>query len=178
MLPRYFDEIEIGEAYETPGVTVTEYHVMQYAGLSMDFWELHTNEEAARKTKFGRRVAHGLLGLTLANGLRSRSEFRVEEVAALHWSWDFVAPIFIGDTVHDRFRVVDKRPSSSKPDRGVVTLDMELVNQRGEVVQRGQILFMAKCEVQNPRHSIETIVKSHRGADRAFLRGGGSTGQG
>ena len=62
MLPRYFDDIRIGEEYETPGVTVTEYHVMQYAGLSMDFWELHTNEEVARKSKFGRRVAHGLLG--------------------------------------------------------------------------------------------------------------------
>ncbi len=146
MVPRYFDDIEVGEEYETPGVTVTEYHVMQYAGLSMDFWELHTNEEVARRSAFGRRVAHGLLGLALTDGLKNRSEFQAEAVGALHWSWDFIAPIFIGDTVHVRFRVADKRPSGSKPDYGVVTLDMELVNQRGEVVQRGQNLFMARRE--------------------------------
>jgi len=50
--------------------------------------------------------------------------------------------------VHVRFRVAAKRPSRSKPDYGVVTLDMELVNQRGEVVQRGQNIFMAKREAR------------------------------
>ena len=144
MARRYFDEIEIGETFETPGVTVTDWHVMQFAGVSMDFFELHTNERFAQGTDFGRRVAHGLLGLAITDGLKNRSEFQIHAMASLHWSWDFTGPIFIGDTVTARLRVAEKRPSNSKPDRGVVTLDLELVNQRGEVVQRGQNRLMVK----------------------------------
>ena len=134
---RYFEEIEIGERFETPGVTVTDWHVLQFAGVSMDFFELHTNDEFAKRTQFGQRVAHGLLGLALTDGLKNRSEFQVRAMASLHWSWDFVGPIFVGDTVTAALRVADKRESKSKPDRGVVTLELELRNQQGAVVQRG-----------------------------------------
>lgn len=144
MEARYFDEIEIGEEYETPGITVTEYHIMQYAGLSMDFWEQHTNDEFAKNSRFGRRIAHGLLGLALTDGLKNRSKFLVRAIGALHWSWDFIAPIFIGDTVHVRFHIADKRPSKTKPNCGIITLNMELVNQRSEVVQSGQGLFLVE----------------------------------
>jgi 3-hydroxybutyryl-CoA dehydratase len=144
MSVRYYDEINIGEEYRTPGVTVTEYHIGQFAGLSMDFWELHTNEEFAKGTQFGRRVAHGLLGLALTDGLKNRSEFQVHGIGALHWSWNFVSPIFLGDTVHVQFRVAEMRPSKKKPNCGIVTLEMKLINQRGEVTQRGRSLFMVE----------------------------------
>ena len=136
---RYFEEIEIGERFETPGVTVTDWHVLQFAGVSMDFFELHTNDEFAKRTQFGRRVAHGLLGLALTDGLKNRSDFQVRAMASLHWSWDFTGPIFVGDTVTAALRVADKRESKSKADRGVVTLELELRNQDGVVVQRGII---------------------------------------
>jgi len=141
---RYFDQIETGEEYLTPGVTVTETHVLQFAGLSMDFFELHTNEEYARQTQFGRRVAHGLLGLALADGLKNRSELRVRAIASLAWNWEFTGPIFLGDTIQVRMRVTEKRASRSKPDRGVVTLGLEVVNQRGEVVQKGENRLMVE----------------------------------
>ena len=144
MPKRYFDEIEIGEEYITPGVTVTNYHVMQFAGLSMDFFELHTNEEFARKTVFGRRVAHGLLGLAIADGLKNRSDFQVRAIASLGWTWTFAGPIFLDDTIHVRMKVKDKRPSRSKPDRGIVVLSLEVVNQRGEVVQQGENRLMVE----------------------------------
>ena len=80
---RYFEEIEAGEEHETPGVTITDYQVMQYSGLSMDFYELHTNDEFAKKTQFGKRVAHGLLGLALTDGLKHRTEFQVHAIALL-----------------------------------------------------------------------------------------------
>ena len=70
MRKRSFDQIEVGETHETPGVTVTDWHVMNFAAVSMDFFELHTNEEYARQTQFGRRVAHGLMGL----GNRGRTQ--------------------------------------------------------------------------------------------------------
>jgi 3-hydroxybutyryl-CoA dehydratase len=139
---RYFEEIEVGEENESPGLTITDYHVMQFAGLSGDFFELHTNDEFAKKTQFGKRIAHGLLGLALTDGLKSRTEFQVHAIASLHWSCDFVGPIFVGDTVHVRFRVADKNESRTKLDRGVVTLEMELINQRGEIVQRSKHIEM------------------------------------
>jgi acyl dehydratase len=144
MPKRYFDEIQVGEEHETPGVTITDWHVMQFAGLSMDFFELHTNEEFAKETQFGRRVAHGLMGLAITDGLKNRSEFQTYAIASLHWSWDFVGPIFIGDTVKAKISVADKRASASKPDRGVVTLEIELVNQDGETVQKGENHLMVK----------------------------------
>jgi acyl dehydratase len=142
MSKRYFDEIEVGETFETPGVTVTDWHLLQFAGVSMDFFELHTNEEYARQTEFGRRVAHGLLGLALTDGLKNRSAFQIHAVASLHWSWDFVGPIFVGDTVTARLRVSEKRASQSKPDRGIVTLELELRNQEGKIVQKGKNLLL------------------------------------
>lgn len=144
MAQRYFEEIEIGEVFDTPGITVTDWHVMQFAGLSMDFFELHTNDEFAKKTDYGRRVAHGLLGLAITDGLKNRSLFHIHAMASLHWSWDFTGPIFVGDTVTAKLRVDDKRESQSKPDRGVVTLALELRNQKDEIVQKGQNRLMVR----------------------------------
>ena len=144
MAKRYFEEIEIGETFSTPGVTVTDWHVMQFAGLSMDYFELHTSDEYAKHTEFGRRVAHGLMGLAITDGLKNRSEFHIHAMASLHWSWDFTGPIFIGDTVTAKLCVAEKRESRSKPDRGIVTLDLELRNQRDEIVQKGQNRLMVK----------------------------------
>ena len=144
MARRYFDEIQEGEQFITPGVTVTNYHVMQFAGLSMDFFELHTSDEFARQTQFGRRVAHGLLGLALADGLKNRSDFQVHAIASLSWNWEFTGPIFLDDTIHVRLQVKEKRVSRSKPDRGVVVLALEVINQRGEVVQRGENRLMVE----------------------------------
>ena len=137
MSKRYFDEIEIGETHESPGITITDWHVM-------DFFELHTNDEFAKQTQFGRRVAHGLLGLAVTDGLKNRSTFQVEAVASLHWSWDFVGPIFVGDTVTAKLRVAEKRPSKSRPRQGIVKLDIELVNQHGAPVQKGQNVMLVE----------------------------------
>jgi len=151
MPQRYFDEIDPGEEYVTPGVTVTESHVVQFAGLSMDFFELHTNQEFARRTVFGRRVAHGLLGLALADGLKNRSVFQVHAIASLSWNWEFTGPIFLNDTIHVRLSVKEKRASRTKPDRGVVVLGLEVINQRGEVVQKGENRLMVERRPANAR---------------------------
>lgn len=139
-----FDEIEVGAVHETPGITVTDWHVMNFAAVSMDFFELHTNEEYARKTEFGKRVAHGLLGLAIADGLKHRSSFQVDALASLHWSWEFDAPIHIGDTIRARLRVAEKRESQSKPDRGIVTVAYEVLNQDDDIVQSGTNKMMVR----------------------------------
>jgi acyl dehydratase len=144
MHKRFFDELEVGETHETPGITVTNWHVMNFAAVSMDYFELHTNDEYARQTQFGRRVAHGLLGLAIADGLKHRSTFQVAAIASLHWSWDFTGPIHVGDTIRARLRVTGKRASKSKTDRGIVTVEYEVLNQLDEVVQKGANRMMVK----------------------------------
>jgi acyl dehydratase len=70
---------------------------------------------------------------------------------SLGWTWDFVGPIKLGDTVHVKFRVGGMRPSKSKPGWGIVVLPSELINQRGEVVQKGEHRLMVP---RRPRANI------------------------
>ena len=107
MLPgQYFDDIAVGDERLTPRVTVTEGHILAYAGVSGDFSPLHMDEIYGRSTEFGSRVAHGLMGLTLTDGLKVQSAF-FQDGIALGWSWRFRGPIRIGDTLQVRFRIAE-----------------------------------------------------------------------
>ncbi|MBX6377921.1 MAG: MaoC family dehydratase N-terminal domain-containing protein [Clostridia bacterium] len=141
----YFEDFQVGDVYTTPGRTVTEHDVMAFAGLSGDYNQLHTDEEFARGTMFGTRIAHGLLGLAIASGLKQRlGLFDGTAMAFLSVrNWDFKGPIKLGDTVHVRLTIADKR-ETSKPDRGVLVQKVELVNQRGETVQEGEHVLMIR----------------------------------
>jgi acyl dehydratase len=136
-LRRYYEEIEVGEAYESPGRTVTETDVVLFAGLSGDYNVLHTDAELMKTSIFGERIAHGLLGLAIQSGLFSRSSKPYASLAFVGLRWRFKGPIKIGDTVRLRARVSAKH-DGDKPDRGLVTVQRTLVNQRGEVVQEGE----------------------------------------
>lgn len=137
----YWDDANVGDECVSPSVTVTEAMVNAYAELTGDFTPVHVDEAYAKTTPFGTRVAHGLLGLSLADGLKTRSEYRFVPGMSLGWTWDFKAPIELGDTVHVRFRVGSKR-EVKRPGWGIVVLPSELVNQRGEVVQLGEHRLM------------------------------------
>jgi len=136
-LRRYYDEIEVGEEYESPGRTITETDIVLFAGLSGDYNVLHTDAELMKTSIFGERIAHGLLGLAIQSGLFSRSTRAYAALSFTSLRWKFKAPIKIGDTIRLRARVLAKR-ETDKPDRGVVTLARTVVNQRGEVVQEGE----------------------------------------
>lgn len=142
LVDKYWDEAVVGESCTSPDYEVTEARVMAYADLTGDHTPVHTDEAYARTTPFGTRVAHGLFGLSIADGLKTRSALRFVPGMSLGWEWNFVAPIKLGDTVHVRFRVADKRESRSRPGWGIVILPSELVNQRGEVVQKGEHRLM------------------------------------
>ena len=145
MRGRYFEEFEVGEAFTTIGRTITEADVVAFAGLSGDFTQIHTDEEYARTTVFGRRVAQGLLVLSIASGLRMRLGITEGTLVALLGleDWRFRAPVFIGDTVHVRMETVEKRLTSEQG-RGIVTPAVQVVNQRDEIVQGGRILIMIR----------------------------------
>ncbi len=133
---RWFDEAQIGDSCESPLFTVTAETIDTYARVSGDHNPVHVDREYAAASHFGRRVAHGLLGLALTDGLKSQSEYRFQPGYSLGWTVDFLAPIGIDDTVRVRFRVESTRVSRSRPGWGIVTLPAELVNQDDVVVQR------------------------------------------
>jgi acyl dehydratase len=138
---RYWDDAKVGDECVTPLVTVTEAMVNAYAELTGDFTPVHVDEEYAKTTPFGTRVAHGLFGLSLADGLKTRADYRFLPGMSLGWTWDFKLPIKLGDTVHVKFRVGSMR-ATKRDGWGIVVLPSELINQRGEVVQLGEHRLM------------------------------------
>lgn len=139
---RYWDDAKVGDECISPTYEVTEARVMAYADLTGDNTPVHTDEAYARTTPFGTRVAHGLFGLSIADGLKTISDYRFLPGMSLGWTWDFLAPIKLGDTLRVRFKVGSMRESKSKPGWGIVVLPSELINQRDEVVQRGEHRLM------------------------------------
>ncbi|AWT51579.1 MaoC/PaaZ C-terminal domain-containing protein [Mycolicibacterium smegmatis] len=139
----YFDDFTVGNEFETPRRTVTETDLIQFAMLSSDWNTVHTDALAAGDSTFGRRIVHGALGLTLATGLLQRTGmFEGSAVALLGYSeWRFTKPLFVGDTVYTRMRVLGLRPTSCGR-RGIISRSIELVNQDGEIVQQGISDFM------------------------------------
>jgi len=132
-----FEDLNLGDEWQSPARTVTEADVVAFAGLSGDFNPLHVDHEAARAGSFGRPVAHGLLGLAIVSGLGSTAP-RVATIAFLAIDeWAFLRPIAIGDTVHVLSRVESVTPKA-RGRRALVVWRRRLVNQRGETVQEGR----------------------------------------
>lgn len=133
----YFEDFNVGDTIETMGRTITEADVVNFAGLSGDFYRLHTDEEYAKTTMFGTRIAHGLLVLSVATGLAMRLGFMEGTVEAfMGLEWQFRRPVFIGDTVRVQAEVAEKKPMK-RLGGGLVTLRVKVLNQKGETVQRG-----------------------------------------
>jgi acyl dehydratase len=133
----YFDDLDVGDRFETSGRTVTEGDIVAFAGLSGDFNSLHVDAEFAAGTPHGQRIAHGLLVLAIVSGLSTRLplmkliEKAILGLAGLECKW--VKPAFIGDTLHAVTEIVAKEPGR-KPDRGTLVMKRVALNQRGETL--------------------------------------------
>jgi acyl dehydratase len=130
----YFEDFESAGDITTRGRTITEADVMMFAGLTGDFVELHTNEEFAKGTPFGRRVAHGALVFSISIGLATRTNLLDDALLAFAGvdKLRFVAPVFIGDTVHVTKRVSERKELGAE--QGTVVFETRVVNQRDELV--------------------------------------------
>jgi acyl dehydratase len=140
MAPRgkYFEEFEIGNEVVSPSRTITEADVVMFAGLTGDYNQLHTDEEFAKTTPFGRRIAHGLLVLSYAVGLLGRLGFiEGTALAFRELTWKFSQPVFMGDTVHVKARCRELKPMA-RLGGGLVIFDLSVVNQEGKTVQKGE----------------------------------------
>jgi len=134
----YFEEFEVGVEVVSPGRTITEADIVMFAGLSGDYTQLHTDEEFAKKTPFGKRIAHGALILAIATGLAARLGF-VEGTALAfrELSWKFSLPVFAGDTIYLKARCRELKPMP-RLGGGLVIFDATVLNQEGKTVQRGE----------------------------------------
>ena len=143
---KFFDEWAVGEEYFTPSRTMTETDIVWFAAMSGDYNELHTSEGFGKKTQFGKRIGHGLLGLAVSHGLLFRLGLLDGTAIAFLGveDWKFEAPFFIGDTIRVKVKVAEKKESGSKPDRGVIKLFLQVIKEDGTILQSGHQTIMVR----------------------------------
>ena len=148
----YFDDVEIGQEWESSGRTITETDVVNFAGISGDFNPIHMDHEFAKSTPFRRPIAHGMLIFAVASGLgvnyppmRTIAFMQVQE-------WNLREPIYIGDTLHLKSRVKSKT-LRGRGRRGEIVWHRAVINQDGKVVQEGTIVTL--CEGRGLRKPSE-----------------------
>lgn len=140
---KYGDDFKVGEVYSTPRITVTETHVVNWAGLTGDFYPLHMDKVYAEATQFGERLVHGPMIFALAVGLVAQAGFGGDSVVA--WlgvnNLRMALPVKIGDTVTVRVEIKEQK-ATRDPTKGVQTWLYTVLNQRGETVMSFDYLMM------------------------------------
>jgi len=144
-LDKYFDDYQPGEVVPAPSRTITEADVVNFAGLSGDYHPLHMDDLFARQSRFGARIAHGMLTITIASGLLYAAGISSDKSMAFLGikGWDFKAPVYLGDTITVRITVAEKH-ESRRPERGIITFRCQVVNlsRDGEVACEGDWVQM------------------------------------
>lgn len=139
-----FEQFNVGDSYVCQERTITESDVVNFAGISGDFNPLHTSEEYGKTTPFGGRIAHGVLVLAIATGqINQLGIFEGTTIALLQQTIKYVGPVKFGDTIHLEFSIAEKK-ETSKPDRGILTLNNKVLNQHGQAVIEVQEVVMIK----------------------------------
>lgn len=134
----YFEEFQLGEVVVSAGRTITEADIVNFAALSGDYNQIHTDAEFAKGTPFGQRIAHGLLVLSVATGLVAQLGFIEGTVIAFReLAWKFSKPVFIGDTIHVIVEIANLKPLP-RLGGGSVVLKVRVITQKDEVVARGE----------------------------------------
>lgn len=153
----YFDDVEVGQEWETQGRTITQADIVNFAGLSGDFNPIHVDHHFAQSTPFRKPIAHGLLGLSIGSGLIAAHPL-MRTLAFLEIrDWQFKGPIFIGDTVRAQSKVLQKE-SRGRGRRGIITWQRRLINQEGRVVQEGITLTLVEGRSSTPCETREEPV--------------------
>lgn len=140
---KYGDDFKLGDIYTTPRITVTETHVVNWAGLTGDYYPLHMDKVYAESTQFGERLAHGPMIFALAVGLVAQAGFGGDAVVA--WlganNMRMLAPVKIGDTITVRVEVKEQKVTRD-PKKGVQTWLYTVLNQRSETVVSFDYIMM------------------------------------
>src|SRR6516164_4721881 len=139
----YFDDVEVGQEWESQGRTITEADIVNFAGLSGDFNPIHMDHVFAKTTPFRQPIAHGLLVFSIGTGLGvAAPPMRTLAVLEIR-EWHFRNPTFIGDTVHVRSIVLSKEVRS-RGRRAAISWRREILNQENRLVQEGVTLTLVQ----------------------------------
>ncbi len=150
---KYFEEIQVGDTLTTHRRTITEADIVNFAGISGDYFYAHTDEIAAAKHHiFKKRVAHGYFVVSAAAGLfvwpgegPVLANYGLENLR-------FIEPVYIGDTIHLKLtckRKTAKEPREDEPPNGVVEWHVDVFNQENVVVATYDILTLVARQEQN-----------------------------
>ena len=132
----YFEDVEVGQHWDSLARTITEADIVNFAGLSGDYNPIHIDHEFARGTPFRRPIAHGLLVLSVASGLGMHSPpMRTLAFLSLR-EWHLRGPVFIGDTLRVVSAVLSKEVRG-RGRRGEITWQRQILNQEQKIVQEG-----------------------------------------
>ena len=143
----YFEQFEVGMQIVTGSRTVTEADIVNFAGLSGDYNQIHTDAAYASEAPYGQRVAHGLLGVAIASGLAVQTGFMEGTVLAFReiTQWKFSRPILIGDTIHALIQVTNTKVMP-RLKGGAVSINLNVRNQNNETVQHGQWVILMQSQ--------------------------------
>lgn len=142
----YYEDYEVGAERVTIGKTITEADVVIHAGQVGDFFPHHMDAEWCKKTEFGQRIAHGTLTFSVGVGLTAT----VINPVAFSYGYDhlrFIKPVFIGDTIHTKVTIKEKKDHKKRANMGFVTETLEIINQKGETVMVADHLLL--CQKKN-----------------------------
>lgn len=145
----YFEEFSVGQKIASVGRTVTEGDIMTFAGLTGDYNQIHTDAAFAAGTQFGQRIAHGLLGLSIAVGLLMRTGALEGTVLAFREivEWKFVRPVFIGDTLRVEMEAKELK-AMPRIGGGQALVALDVKNQKDETLMRGTLTVLVASKPQ------------------------------
>ena len=169
--PLYFEDIEVGQSWTSPRRTITEADVVNFAAMTGDYNPLHVDYDYASKTPYRQPIAHGLLGLSWVAGLGSYFPYMNTVAFTAVRNWEFIRPLFFGDTVFVETTCLEKNPAGRR--QGKVLWQRQLINQSQHIVQQGsfETLVAVKSVVRKPRFQEEPRPSGQTGfaSDRSGL---------
>ena len=140
-----FDTLQTGDHFDTDTAEITRKAILAFADLTGDRFQAHMSDAGARIHGFAGQVAHGLLVLSLIEGLKSTASVQLGGFAALGWDWQFASPVLAGDSIRAQVTLLAKRTAG--PKSGLLTIGIHVSNQRGQCVQKGQTRIMVhRCQ--------------------------------
>jgi acyl dehydratase len=141
----HFEDFVVGQTLQSRSRTITETDIVNFAGLSGDFNSIHTDAAYAATTPFQQRIAHGLLGASIASGLAVQTGIMDGTIMAFREisEWRFRLPIVIGDTIAVHMEITETK-AMPRLGGGTVTIEMRVINQKGECVQQGKWVVLMK----------------------------------
>lgn len=148
-----FEDFELGDTMVTRGRTIDIGDITNFAALTGDYYPLHIDEEHAKTTRFGTRIAHGPFTFTVAVGLVGSSGFYGDAIVALLEikSLKATKPVISGDTLKVRAEVIEAT-AGENPKYGTIGVNYSVRNQRDEEVMVFQQFMLARRTPQEVSH--------------------------